>query len=869
MTLVHLFGVGATEPVSRERFGGKGAGLATMACLGVPVPPGCIIATDACMAFLERGRIPLGLTEAVEEALQTIGTYVGRHFGDATNPLLVSVRSGARVSMPGMMDTILNLGLNDTIVEGFAAHSGDPRFAYDCYRRFVEMYGDVVLGQSEKLEHEQEQYKYLRGIETDAELSAEDWRAIIRIFQRTLADAGTPVPVLPLEQLWGAISAVFRSWRNERALTYRRDRGIPDAWGTAVVIQAMVFGNRGDSSATGVAFTRDLASGKPVLRGEYLPNAQGEDVVGGRGNPRALTRAQRIERTEAEPSLEELLPGVYAELDSIGRSLEREYGDVQDIEFTVENGRLWILQTRRLQQTPEETVRSAVAMAGEGLTSREAAILKVEPELLSALLFRTIDPDVGATPVAHGLGASPGVATGPLVFSADDARRLTAQRPILARVETSPEDVAGMYASEGILTTRGGITSHAALIARGKNKPCIVGVRTAHIDVARKTLQVPGHVFAEGDIVTIDGSTGMLYPGVVPTKQPADMPELLTLLAWADSAARLAVRVNADTPEDAAVGRAEGAHGIGLCRTEHMFFGERIGAMRAMILATDEERGKALTALLSMQRDDFAAIFSAMRGFPVTIRLIDPPLHEFLPRTEEEIAETAALVGISAEALHARAAALHETNPMLGHRGCRLGITHPDIIRMQVRAMLLAAAADTEVEIMVPLIASAGECALVKDMIDAVARDVYRETGIAPRYSVGTMIELPRAALLAGEIAAVSSFFSFGTNDLTQTTFGISRDDAGSFLPAYLEKGVFTSDPFVRVDEAGVGELIRIATERGRAVRADLKLGICGEHGGEAQSIRFFHTVGLDYVSCSPYRVKVARLAAAHAALEG
>jgi pyruvate,orthophosphate dikinase len=782
--------------------------------------------------------------------------------------------------MPGMMDTVLNLGLNDLTVEALAKQSGDRRFAYDSYRRFITMYSDVVLGVEHHLFEEiLDDLKDRQGYALDTDLDADDWVALVARYKDRLEEEhGEPFPQDPHAQLWGAIGAVFGSWMNQRAITYRRLHGIPEHWGTAVNVQAMVFGNMGDTSATGVAFTRNPSTGEKRLYGEFLINAQGEDVVAGIRTPQEISEAARKAAGSEKPSMEKALPDAFRELTRIYGVLERHYRDMQDLEFTVEQGKLWMLQTRSGKRTARAALRIAVELANEGLITRREAVMRVEPGALDQMLHPTLDPEAERKVVATGLPASPGAAAGEIVFSSDDAEALKAQgrNVILVRIETSPEDIHGMHAAQGILTTRGGMTSHAAVVARGMGKPCVSGAGTLRIDYAAATMTIAGHLLKQGDIITIDGSTGQVLLGRIPMVEPALSGEFATLMGWADEVRRLGVRANADTPNDARVALKFGAQGIGLCRTEHMFFDEdRIRAVREMILADDEKaRRAALAKLLPMQRADFTELFEIMQGLPVTIRLLDPPLHEFLPHGEAEIAEVAAAMGADPRKLADRVRELAEFNPMLGFRGCRLAIVYPEIAEMQARAIFEAAVEAAQrcgkpvvPEIMVPLIASKAELDLVKSVIDATAAAVARETGAKVAYQVGTMIELPRAVLMAGDIAQSAEFFSFGTNDLTQTTFGISRDDAASFLGAYMARGILAADPFVSIDREGVGELIRMGVERGRAARRKLKVGICGEHGGDPSSVAFCHEIGLDYVSCSPFRVPIARLAAAQAAL--
>ncbi len=880
---VYPFGGGkaAGRAGMRDLLGGKGAGLAEMANLGLPVPPGFTITTEVCTAYYAGGKTyPKDLKRQVDAALAEVGRLSGRTFGDPTNPLLVSVRSGARASMPGMMDTVLNLGLNDVTVEALAKQSGDRRFAYDSYRRFITMYSDVVLGVEHHLFEELlDDHKDRSGYTLDTDLDADDWVALVARYKERLEEEhGEPFPQDPQAQLWGAIGAVFGSWMNQRAITYRRLHGIPEHWGTAVNVQAMVFGNMGETSATGVAFTRNPSTGEKRLYGEFLINAQGEDVVAGIRTPQEITEAARQAAGSDKPSMEKALPDAFKELTRIYGALERHYRDMQDLEFTVERGKLWMLQTRSGKRTARAALKIAVELADEGLITRREAVTRVEPGALDQLLHPTIDPNAERKVLATGLPASPGAAAGEIVFSAEDAETLKAQGRdvILVRVETSPEDIHGMHAAQGILTTRGGMTSHAAVVARGMGKPCVSGAGVLRIDYAAGTMAVAGRLLKQGDVITIDGSTGQVLLGRVPMVEPALSGEFSTLMGWADQVRTLGVRANADTPNDARIALKFGAQGIGLCRTEHMFFDEdRIRAVREMILADDERsRRAALAKLLPMQRADFTELFEIMQGLPVTIRLLDPPLHEFLPHGEAEIAEVATAMGADPRKLADRVRELAEFNPMLGFRGCRLAIVYPEIAEMQARAIFEAAVEAAKrsgkpvvPEVMVPLIAGKAELDLVKSRIDAVAEAVARETGAKLAYQVGTMIELPRAALLAAEIAQSAEFFSFGTNDLTQTTFGISRDDAASFLGSYMARGILAADPFVSIDRAGVGELIRIGVERGRATRRKLKVGICGEHGGDPSSVAFCHEIGLDYVSCSPFRVPIARLAAAQAAL--
>jgi pyruvate,orthophosphate dikinase len=880
---VYAFGGGRAEARAsmRNLLGGKGAGLAEMAHLGLPVPPGFTITTEVCSYFYQHGKTyPKQLKAQVEAALGDIGRITAKKFGDAKNPLLVSVRSGARASMPGMLDTVLNLGLNDATVETLAAKSGDRRFALDSYRRFITMYSDVVLGIGHHhFEEILDDHKDRNGYTLDTDLDAGDLEKVVaRYKERVAAETGKQFPQDAHAQLWGAIGAVFGSWMNQRAITYRRLHGVPESWGTAVNVQAMVFGNMGETSATGVAFTRNPSTGEKKLYGEFLINAQGEDVVAGIRTPQEITEAARRESSSDKPSMEATLPDAFAELKRIHAKLERHYRDMQDLEFTVEQGKLWMLQTRSGKRTAQAALRIAVELAQEKLITKQEAVARIDASALDQLLHPTIDPKAERKVITTGLPASPGAASGEIVFSSDEAEALKAQgrKVILVRVETSPEDIHGMHAAEGILTTRGGMTSHAAVVARGMGKPCVSGAGSLRVDYRAQTMTAGRTTMKKGDTLTIDGSTGQLLAGKVAMLEPALTGEFATVMKWADAVRKLKVRANADTPADARAAIKFGAEGIGLCRTEHMFFDEdRIRAVREMILAEDETaRRAALAKLLPMQRADFVDLFKIMGRLPVTIRLLDPPLHEFLPHSDKEIAEVAQAMGADPQKLADRARELHEFNPMLGFRGCRLAIAYPEIAEMQARAIFEAAVEagratgnPVEPEIMVPLIASKEELDLVKERIDAMAATVGAETKSKIKYQVGTMIELPRAALKAGEIAETAEFFSFGTNDLTQTAFGISRDDAASFLGIYTAKGILPADPFVSIDREGVGELIRIATERGRKVRKNLKLGICGEHGGDPASVAFCHEVGLDYVSCSPFRVPIARLAAAQAAL--
>ncbi|HEY0115409.1 MAG TPA: pyruvate, phosphate dikinase [Allosphingosinicella sp.] len=879
---VYRFGGGVSDGGAGDRnlLGGKGANLAEMASIGLPVPPGFTISTEMCLRYYDEGEsLPDSVRAEILDGIGFVEKIKNRCFGDAADPLLVSVRSGARVSMPGMMDTVLNLGLNDATVQGLAAASGDPRFAWDSYRRFIQMYADVVLGLDHgAFEEALEIAKEDKGVHLDTDLGADDWQRLVGTYKDLVEELwGQPFPQDVHEQLWGAVGAVFGSWQSDRARTYRRIHAIPGDWGTAVNVQAMVFGNMGDTSATGVAFTRDPSTGERAFYGEYLINAQGEDVVAGIRTPQYLTRAARERAGAKAPSMEEALPQVYGQLARVFDTLESHYRDMQDIEFTVERGTLWMLQTRSGKRTGKAALKIAVDMANEGLIGREEAILRVDPSALDQLLHPTLDPAAARNVIAKGLPASPGAASGRAVFDADTAQGWAerGERVVLVRTETSPEDIHGMHAAQGILTARGGMTSHAAVVARGMGRPCVSGAGSIAIDAKARLLRVGGIEVKEGDTLTLDGSTGEVMLGAVPTIQPELVGDFGVLMEWADAGRRLKVRTNADTPQDCRTAREFGAEGIGLCRTEHMFFDpERVTAVRQMILAeTEAGRRAALARLLPEQRSDFTEIFRIMTGLPVTIRLLDPPLHEFLPTSEEEFGEVAAAAGVPVETLRRRAGELHEFNPMLGHRGCRLGITYPEIYEMQARAIFEAAAVVAREgepplpEVMVPLVATREELAIIRTLIDDTAARVFEEQGIAVPYMVGTMIELPRAALRAGAIAEQAEFFSFGTNDLTQTTLGVSRDDAGRFLTLYVERGIYARDPFVSIDVEGVGELITIAAERGRAARPGLKLGICGEHGGDPASIDFCERAGLDYVSASPYRVPIARLAAAQAAL--
>jgi pyruvate, orthophosphate dikinase len=879
--LVYRFGDGAAEgsAAMKNLLGGKGANLADMCQLGLPVPPGFTIPTECCVRYYAEGKtLPDALMNEVKEGVSFIENVAGKKFGDAKNPLLVSVRSGARASMPGMMDTILNLGLNDATVEGLAAKTGNARFAYDSYRRFIQMYADVVLGIEHHIfEDLLDLMKNDRDVSQDTDLTEADLRELVASYkERIEAELKRPFPQDVNTQLWGAIQSVFDSWMNPRAITYRTLHDIPESWGTAVNVQAMVFGNMGDDCATGVAFTRNPSTGEKLFYGEFLVNAQGEDVVAGIRTPQPITIAGKAEGGDL-PSMEEVMPDVFAELVRIYKKLEAHYRDMQDIEFTVEKNKLWMLQTRNGKRTANASLKIAVDMVAENLITTNEALLRIDPASLDQLLHPTLDPKAKKQVITRGLPASPGAACGKVVFTAEDAEAKARNKEavILVRIETSPEDIHGMHAARGILTARGGMTSHAAVVARGMGKCCVSGAGDMRINYARGEFQVGSITVREGDIITLNGSTGEVMLGEVATIEPNLSGDFSTVMGWADAARRLKIRSNAETPKDARAARDFGAEGIGLCRTEHMFFdSDRIIAVREMIVAeTRKAREVALAKLLPMQRRDFAELFRIMDGLPVTIRLLDPPLHEFLPHSETEMQEVADAAGIPLEHVKHRAHALHESNPMLGHRGCRLGVTYPEIYAMQARAIFEAAALTQKEgvrvlpEIMIPLVMTHRELQLMNEIIRTTASDVERESGEKISYLIGTMIELPRAALKAGEIAHTAEFFSFGTNDLTQTTLGISRDDSGSFLEEYKRKGIFEQDPFVSLDQSGVGELITIAAERGRRTRANIKLGICGEHGGDPASIGFCHMAGLDYVSCSPYRVPIARLAAAQAAL--
>ena len=882
---VYDFGGGASDGDAsmKNLLGGKGANLAEMARLGLPVPPGFTLTTEVCTVFYDlRRKYPNGLEAQVETALQTLEAKTGKRFGDPANPLLVSVRSGSRASMPGMMDTVLNLGLNEETAEGLAALSGDRRFAYDSYRRFIQMYSNVVLEVPHAVfEHILDDYKESHDLILDTELGADGWREVITLYKAAVAKhrRGAPFPDNPKDQLWGAIGAVFSSWMNDRAVAYRRLNDIPQSWGTAVNVQAMVFGNMGETSATGVAFTRDPSTGERRFYGEFLVNAQGEDVVAGIRTPASISKDRRLQLRSDEPSLEEAMPEIYTRLTELAGRLETHYRDMQDIEFTVERGALFVLQTRSGKRTAQAAMKMAVEMCREGLISRDEAVLRLDPSQLDQLLHPAIAEDAVRDVFVKGLPASPGAAVGQIVFDSAEAVQLAQSGlpVILVRVETSPEDIRGLHAARAIVTARGGMTSHAAVVARGMGRPCVCGAGSLQIDMEKGVVRVGARELRRGDIVTVDGGKGQVLVGSVKMVEPLMTGDFDDLMTWADRVRRLDVRANAETPLDAETARRFGAQGIGLCRTEHMFFdADRINVVREMILAeTEKDRRRALDKLLPMQRSDFSQIFRIMSGLPVTIRLLDPPLHEFLPHTEEDIADLAGQVGIAPGRLRARIAELSESNPMLGHRGCRLGITYPEIYEMQARAIFEAAldvARETGAapvpEVMIPLVATRRELQLMRERVVHVAERVFQERRAQVEYLVGTMIELPRAALRAAEIAEEADFFSFGTNDLTQTALGISRDDAARFLRVYEERGIYDRDPFATIDRDGVGELVRMGCERGRKAKPGLKLGVCGEHGGDPASILFFEEAGLDYVSCSPYRVPVARLAAAHAVLK-
>ncbi|MCE1227395.1 MAG: pyruvate, phosphate dikinase [Geobacteraceae bacterium] len=881
---VYFFGNGKAEGRAdmKNLLGGKGANLAEMTSIGLPVPPGFTISTDVCTYYYANGETyPTSLNDEVEANLKQVEGIMDRVFGDAKNPLLVSVRSGARASMPGMMETILNLGLNDTTVQGIIAQSGDERFAYDAYRRFVQMYADVVMGMDKHaLEHLLELKKAEKNVHLDTDLTAADWKDLVAQFKAKIKqDLGQEFPEDPKQQLWGAIGAVFGSWMNQRAITYRKLNNIPADWGTAVNVQSMVYGNMGEDCATGVAFTRDPSTGDNYFYGEYLVNAQGEDVVAGIRTPQPINNHQK--KPGDLPSMEDVLPECYKQLADIRNILENHYKDMQDIEFTIEKGKLFMLQTRNGKRTATAAIKVAVDMVQEGLIDEKTAVLRVAPSQLDQLLHPSLDPKAEKKVIAKGLPASPGAAGGTVVFTADEAEELAknGKKVILVRIETSPEDIHGMHAAQGILTARGGMTSHAAVVARGMGKCCVAGCGDIKVNYADQSFVAKdGVVVKKGDMITLDGSTGQVMLGEVKTVPPQLTGDFGKLMVWVDQFRKLKVRTNADTPHDAKVAREFGAEGIGLCRTEHMFFdAERIAAVREMILAADVEgREKALAKILPMQKGDFIGLFREMKGLPVTIRLLDPPLHEFLPQEDKDINELAITMKVPAQTLKAKVEFLHEFNPMLGHRGCRLGITYPEIYDMQVRAIMEAACELVKnegfsivPEIMIPLIATVKELAVLKANAVKICDEVIAQYGVKLEYLIGTMIELPRAALTADEIAVEAEFFSYGTNDLTQTTFGLSRDDAGRFLPFYVDAGILPEDPFVSLDQNGVGQLVKMGCEKGRSTRPNIKLGICGEHGGDPESVIFCHKIGLDYVSCSPFRVPIARLAAAHAALGG
>ena len=883
---VYLFGGGRADGAAEMKnlLGGKGANLAEMAGLGIPVPAGFTITTEVCTGYYDNdGQFPSDLSNQVNKALNWVEEEMGARFGDAGSPLLISVRSGSRVSMPGMMDTVLNIGLNDQTVEGLLKKTGNPRFVFDAYRRFVSGYGDVVMGvQAESQEEDPfeviiQARKDQKGVSLDLELDAEDLKWLVQEFKALIKRRlDTDFPEDPQDQLWGGIGAVFSSWMVPRAIAYRELHHIPGDWGTAVTVQSMVFGNMGDDCATGVAFTRDPATGENYFYGEYLTNAQGEDVVAGIRTPQPINRSKPV--APGAVSLDEVMPDCYKELDDIRNKLEQHYNDMQDIEFTIQQSKLWMLQTRTGKRTAHAAIKIAVDMVEENLISKEEAIARIDPDQLEQVLHPMFDPDAEKKVLAIGLPASPGAAVGQVVFSAEDAEALRDEghKVILVRIETSPDDIRGMNAAEGILTARGGMTSHAAVVARGMGKCCVAGVSDISVDYANEVFKVGDKTIKKMDWISLEGSAGEVIEGKVPTITAEVGGDFGTIMAWVDEIRTMGVRANADTPHDARIARDFGAEGIGLCRTEHMFFeGDRIDAVREMILASDREgREKALTKILPMQRQDFEDIFRAMDGLPVTIRTLDPPLHEFLPHTEEEMSDLAGKIGVKLEDIKEKVDSLYEVNPMLGHRGCRLGIIYPEITRMQARAIIEAACnvakegKEVHPEIMIPLVSHVNELKLQKEIVDQTAKEVMNEMGPQVDYMVGTMIELPRAALTADQIAEVAEFFSYGTNDLTQTTFGLSRDDAGKFLPDYVRLGILERDPFVVMDQEGVGALVRIGLEKGRATKPDLKIGICGEHGGEPSSVEFCHNIGMDYVSCSPYRVPIARLAAAQAVLK-
>lgn len=879
---VYFFSASETDGNAgmKNTLGGKGANLAEMTSLGIPVPPGFTISTDMCQAFYQAGeKLPTDLKSSVEAALRRVEEKIGKKFGDKKNPLLVSVRSGARASMPGMMDTILNLGLNDETVEGLAEASGNPRFAWDSYRRFIQMYSDVVMGMNSSfLDVAMEDMKDEKGYKNDTDLKAEDLKALVAVFKKQVVEStGQKFPNDPMEQLWGAVTAVFRSWNTARAVAYRQMHAIPAEWGTAVNIQSMVFGNMGEDSATGVAFTRNPSTGTNEFYGEYLVNAQGEDVVAGIRTPIPILASEAKAAGLTGESLEERMPEAFKALVSTYRQLEKHYRDMQDMEFTIERGKLWMLQTRTGKRTAKAALKIACDMIDEKMITPEEALMRLEPKSLDQLLHPTLDTKTKKTVLTKALPASPGGATGKIVFSSEEAVdwKERGEKVILARIETSPEDILGMVAAQGILTSRGGMTSHAAVVARGMGKCCVAGAGEVAIDYLKEEMRVAGYVLKKGDVITLDGSTGEVFLGEVKMVEPELSGEFDRIMKLADSKRTMKIRSNADTPKDAATARGFGAEGIGLCRTEHMFFGaDRINAVREMIVSeTKAEREVALEKLLPMQRSDFLELFKVMKGYPVTIRLLDPPLHEFVPHTDDEIRELSNVLSMDFEKLRARVKGLHEFNPMLGHRGCRLAITYPEIYQMQTRAIAEAAAELVKdgmalvPEIMIPLIGTARELEILRELSEKEVLAVQKETGVKFDYLIGTMIELPRAALTADEIAASADFFSFGTNDLTQTALGLSRDDSGRFLSTYVNEGIFKTDPFVSIDQVGVGRLVTTAVKLGRGVKKDLKIGICGEHGGDPDSIQFFQSAGLDYVSCSPYRVPIARLAAAQAAI--
>lgn len=885
---VYKFGNGKAEGNASDKnlLGGKGANLAEMSSIGIPVPPGFTISTEVCTYYYANGKtFPADLAEQVKEGVAFCESIVGKKFADPNDPLLFSVRSGARISMPGMMDTVLNLGLTDETVKGLAKASGDERFAYDSYRRFIQMYSDVVMGvKHENFEHALTALKDKKGYKSDTDMTVDDLKELIAEYKKIGEKFGKPVPQDPNEQLWGGIGAVFMSWMVDRAIYYRKLNDIPEDWGTAVNVQTMVFGNAGDDSATGVCFSRDPSTGKNAFYGEFLIKAQGEDVVAGIRTPQQISKEGKKERGSDLPCMEEAMPELYKQLCDIRETLEKHYRDMQDMEFTIQNGKLYMLQTRNGKRTAAAAVKMAVDMVNEGLIDKKTALMRVEPKQLDDLLHPTLDPKAKKEAIAEGrlltqaLNASPGAAVGQVVFSADDAEKWAEEgkKVVLVRVETSPEDIHGMHSSQGILTARGGMTSHAAVVARGMGTPAVCGAADVKVDYAAKKMTIKGVEIKEGDVITLDGTTGEVINGAVALKDAELTGDFGVFMGWADEVRKLKVRTNADTPHDAQVARKFGAEGIGLCRTEHMFFDPmRIKHMREMILAENEEaRRTALAKLLPYQREDFKGLFLALEGLPVTIRLLDPPLHEFLPTKEPEQREIAKELGVSLEAVQARVHQLHEANPMLGLRGCRLGLTYPEITEMQAQAIFEAAVEaskelgkQVEPEVMVPLIDTKKELDMMKAIIVKKAEEVMEKAGVKFNYMVGTMIEMPRAALTADKVAETAEFFSFGTNDLTQTTLGMSRDDAGSFLPNYVAKGIFAKDPFKSIDEEGVGQLVQMAVEKGRKSRPNIKLGICGEHGGDPATIDFCHRVGLTYVSCSPFRVPIARLAAAQAAV--